>query len=214
MERFAILLAGPIAATDALRREVAGCRVIAADRGMAHARTLGLVPELWVGDFDSAEAGLEADFPDIPRETFSRDKDMTDGELAIETAIARGAGHLLFVGALRGPRTDHAFAHLVLALRYARRGLDVALFDGTERAVPLSPGQTRVASVPGAAFSILKFGDVEGLSIDNARWPLRDVALPFESILTQSNEATADEIVIRLAAGRAILLLRASPQKD
>ncbi|GGE21144.1 thiamine pyrophosphokinase [Aureimonas endophytica] len=214
MSRFVILLAGPIAPTEALRRAVARCRVLAADRGMTHAEPLGLEPELWVGDFDSASAELAARHPAVPRAAFPRDKDMTDGEIAIEEALRRGATDLLLVGALGGPRTDHAFAHLVLALRYAEAGHRVALFDGREHAVPLRPGETRLATVPGAAFSILKFGDLEGLSIAGARWPLNDVALPFTSILTQSNEATGAEVTVTLRQGRAILIAQASAEKD
>ncbi|WP_235919317.1 thiamine diphosphokinase [Aureimonas psammosilenae] len=213
MEPFVILLAGPIQANDLLRREVAGRRCIAADRGMMHATVLDLVPELWVGDFDSAPTELSDLHADVPRAEFPRDKDMTDGEIAIEEAIRRGARSLLLVGALGGPRTDHAFAHLVLALRYGASH-DLTLFDGRERAVPLRLGETRMRSVAGAAFSILRFGDVEGLTIRNARWPLDSVSLPFSSILTQSNEATGEEIVVNLAKGQAILIAQASAEKD
>ncbi|KAB0679233.1 thiamine diphosphokinase [Aureimonas leprariae] len=212
-DRFAILLAGSIDPTPALRAAVAGCRSIAADRGMAHAEPLNLVPELWIGDFDSAPPDLLERHADVSRETFPAAKDRTDGELAIEAAIRRGARRLLLVGALGGPRTDHAFAHLVLALRYAAAGFEIELFDGRERAVPLLPGENRIAAEPGAAFSILKFDDLEGLSIDGARWPLRDVDLPFDSILTQSNEAAGDEIVVRLRAGRAVLLVQTAPER-
>ncbi|GGD38385.1 thiamine diphosphokinase [Aureimonas glaciei] len=210
MSRFTILLAGAIRPTPALRQALAGSRIIAADGGMAHAETLGVVPELWVGDFDSAPAALAARFAAVPRETFARDKDRTDGELAIDAAIARGARTILLVGALGGPRTDHAFMHLILALRYAARGIDMALFDGTEHALPLRLGSQRIDMQPGTDFSLLKFSDLSGLSIAGARWPLDDVALPFESILTQSNQALGP-IEITLRQGRAILVFQADP---
>lgn len=214
MSRFTILLAGTIRSTPALRAETGGTRVIAADRGMRHAQPLGLSPELWIGDFDSAGADLQALHRDVPREIFPADKDKTDGELAIETALARGATSLLLVGACGGPRTDHAFMHLVLALGLAERGVAIDLFDGAERAVPLVAGMTtRIDAVPGAAFSVLRFGDVEGLVIAGAKWPLEGVDLPFASILTQSNEATGP-VEVTIAKGRAVLLVQAQAGPD
>ena len=55
MTRFAILLGGDLTVTrTAAPNKSRGRRIIAADSGMIHATALGLVPELWVGDFDSA----------------------------------------------------------------------------------------------------------------------------------------------------------------
>lgn len=211
MSRFTILLAGPILATPELRAAVAGTRVVAADRGMSHAAALGVRPELWVGDFDSADPALSAAYEDVPRRTFPRDKDRTDGELAIEAAKDRGASRLLLVGALGGPRTDHAFMHLILMLREAAAGLVVEAFDGRERAVPLGPGAHRFEAEPGRAFSLLKFTDLGGLSIRGAKWPLCDATVPFPSILTQSNESTGP-IDITLSAGTAILVIQAAAE--
>jgi thiamine pyrophosphokinase len=214
MSRFTILLAGTIRATPALAAEVEGTRVIAADRGMRHAEPLGVSPELWIGDFDSAGAELRAHHSTVERLTFPADKDRTDGELAIQTALSRGATSLLLVGASGGPRTDHAFTHLVLALALAERGIPVELFDGAERAVPLVEGRaTRVEAMPGAAFSVLRFSDVEGLTISGAKWPLADVALPFASILTQSNEATGP-VEVSICKGRAVLIVQAEARSD
>lgn len=210
MSRFTILLAGPIHPTPRLLAEVAGTRVIAADAGIRHAAPLGLVPELWVGDFDShspEDAGT-----DVPRLEWPRDKDRTDGEIAIEEALSRGATTVLLVGAFGG-RTDHVFSHLVIALREAEAGREVVLFDGREWAFPLSRGPRTISTEAGAQFSILKFSDVRGLTIAGARFPLTLADLPFSSILTQSNEAVGESIRIDLAEGRAVLLLQADPNR-
>lgn len=214
MSRFAILLAGSIEPTSALRHAVSGRRVIAADGGIRHAVPLGLCPELWVGDFDSAPPDLPEALRGcaIARETFPRDKDRTDGELAIAAARERGASDLLLVGALGG-RSDHAFSHLVVALREAQAGLAIEMFDGMERVLPLPPGRwIETDAAPGAQFSLLKFSDLDGLTIEGARFPLSDVHVPFASILTQSNEATGP-VRIKLESGRALLLLQADPTR-
>ncbi|HEY9057149.1 MAG TPA: thiamine diphosphokinase [Aurantimonas sp.] len=208
--RFTILLAGRVDPTRTLIAAVSGTRVIAADDGIRHATALGITPELWVGDFDSSPAVPAVQASGIPRETFPGDKDQTDGELAIEAAIARGATRLLLVGALGGPRSDHAFAHLILAQRFAARGLDVELFDGREHGWPLSPQPRRFDLAAGTQFSILKFSDLSGLTVVGAKWPLADVDVPFHSILTQSNEALG-EVVVQLREGAAMLMAQADP---
>jgi thiamine pyrophosphokinase len=101
-ERFAILLAGELTVTDRLRQQLAGARMIAADGGMAHAAALGVEPELWIGDFDSSDADLEARYEHVARQTHPPAKDTTDGELAIAEAVARGAGEIFLVGGLGG----------------------------------------------------------------------------------------------------------------
>lgn len=210
MSHFAILLAGRMVPTPALRKALSGARVIAADDGIRHARALDLTPELWVGDFDSAPGEPPIALAGVKRETFSRDKDKTDGELAIEAAIALGATKLTLVGALGGPRSDHAFAHLILTLRYFREGLDITLEDGAEQAFPLSAEPRSVDLEPETQFSVLKFSNVAGLTIDGAKWPLHAVDLPFTSILTQSNEA-AGPITVSIEKGDAILIAQADP---
>ena len=209
MPRFAILLAGHVTPTPGLFEAVAGARIIAADDGIRHAAALNCRPELWVGDFDSrpeAPAGFEA----VPREAFPPDKDRTDGELAIDAAIARGADDLLLVGALGGPRSDHAFSNLVLVLRYAARDLAVELFDGRERGWPLGPIPRRFPLRAGTQFSILKFSALAGLTIEGAKWPLDKATVPLHSILTQSNQAEGP-VTASAASGQAILLAQADP---
>ncbi|MEN3792092.1 thiamine diphosphokinase [Fulvimarina sp. MAC3] len=210
MTEFAVLLAGDIAPTDHLKARLSACRIIAADAGIAHARALGLKPELWLGDFDSAETSLR-ETSAIETRSFPTGKDKTDGELAIEAAIERGATRLVIAGALGGTRSDHAFSNLVLAMRYVGEGIAIELDDGRERGWPLTPGKRRDVDLPpGTQFSILKFSDISGLTITGAVYPLNDVSVPFTSILTQSNEATGPISVV-IGTGRALLLAQADP---
>src|SRR5262247_3778312 len=104
MSRFVILLGGDLVPTPRVERALDGARVIAADSGMRHAAALGVVPELWTGDFDSVPAELLAEWLDTPREVYPSGKDKTDGELAVDAALARGATSLVLAGAFGGAR--------------------------------------------------------------------------------------------------------------
>lgn len=204
MTRFAILLGGGLTVTARLRGQITGARVIAADSGMMHAAALGVVPELWVGDFDSAGSELTMQYRDVPRETFPADKDQTDGAIAVAEAIRRGATEIVLLGGLGG-QTDHAAGLLGQGIEIARQGLFCLLTSGTEEAWPLVPGRMAVELPAGTRFSIIAFGDLDGLDLTGVKWPLRDRAVPLGSTLTLSNVALG-RVEIGLRAGYGIAI--------
>lgn len=213
MTRFTILLGGELFRTPLVDRQVAGSRVIAADAGIRHAATLELMPELWLGDFDSVPSEVDPRFVDLPRETFPQDKDKTDGELAIAAALKRGATSLVLVGAFGGPRADHAFLHLALALRLAEAGTEVILTSGRQEAHPLLPGTMSFDYASGTLFSLLAFSALSGLSEEGAKWPLDRVDVPFGSSLTLSNEVRGT-LRVSLGSGRALLFAHPFPASE
>jgi thiamine pyrophosphokinase len=206
MSRFTILLGGELIRTPRLDAQVAGTRVIAADSGILHARTLGLEPELWAGDFDSVTKEQRAEFAYVPQKEFPSEKDMTDGELAVAEAIARGATSLVFAGAFGGDRADHGYLHLAAAVGLAEGGLNVLLTSGNQEGVPLLAGEPAAFDyAPGTLFSVIGFTDIEGLTITGVKWPLDRRNVPFGSSLTISNVVT-DGLTVEILAGRAILI--------
>ncbi|WP_269931432.1 thiamine diphosphokinase [Aminobacter sp. HY435] len=213
MSRFTILLGGDLLPTPRLDRQVAGSRVIAADSGIRHAGALGLMPELWLGDFDSAPAEVDPAFAAVPREVFPAEKNKTDGELAIAVALERGATSLVLVGAFGGARSDHAFLHLTLALRLAEAGSEVLLTSGHQEGVPLLPGTASFDYDDGTLFSVLAFSELTGLTEEGAKWLLDGVDVPFGSSLTLSNEVQGT-LRISLGSGRALLLAHPFPASE
>jgi thiamine pyrophosphokinase len=204
MSRFTILLNGPVIVTDRLLQLAVGTRAIAADGGMAHAVPLGLDVELWIGDFDSTSEALAIRHRDIPCERFSAAKDKTDGELAAEAAIARGATSILFVGGFGG-QSDHALGHFALALRLAREGIPVMLSSGEEEAYPVLPGSMHPALPLGSRMSIIALADLSGLTLRGVHWPLRDAEICLGSTCTLSNIVTGS-VEIELASGYGVLI--------
>lgn len=205
---FTILLGGPLAITPRLTSAVAGTRAIAADGGMRHAEVLGLMPELWVGDFDSSDGFSAEAFTGVPRMPYPARKNLTDGEIAIEEARKRGATRLLLAGALGGERSDHAIMHLLLAVALAAQGLAIHLTSGEEEAWPLEAGKSLDLDLPqGSLFSVLGFSALTGLTIAGARYPLQGFDLPFGSSRTISNVAEGP-VTLSLVSGHAVILAR------
>jgi thiamine pyrophosphokinase len=204
MSRFAILLGGDLTVTPRLRAQLSGARFIAADSGMRHAAMLRVLPELWAGDFDSSGSELTIQYRDVERLSFPPEKDATDGALAVEQAIQRGATEILLVGGLGG-QTDHSAGILGQGIGIVRDGRACLITSGVEEAWPLIPG-TYVLDYPyGARLSIVPFADIEGLDLEGVKWPLKDRAVPLGSTLTLSNVATGPvRIAFRSGHGVAI----------
>lgn len=204
---FLILLGGNLEKTARLRGQIEGARVIAADGGMFHARDLSVQPELWVGDFDSSPGSLQQSWQATPRKDFPAEKNATDGEIAVEEALALGAERLILAGALGGERSDHAFFHMALACRLKSEGTDVLLTSGLEEGWALGAGSQMIDLPPASMFSVLNFGDVSSLTVEGARYPLDAFELPFGSSRTISNVAEGP-VSVRLGSGTALLLAR------
>ena len=205
MNRFAILLDGDLTPTSRLKHQLQGCRVIAADGGMRHAGALGLVPEVWLGDFDSAPESVPTKLKDVPRIAYPEDKDATDGEIAVDEALKRGADEFVMVGAFGGDRADHALLHKTMAISLATRGFAVMLSDGKQEGRPILPGNHRFDLSASTLFSLIGFSDLTGLSISGVKWPLMAVDVPLGSSLTLSNVVT-DGLAIELEQGVALMI--------
>jgi thiamine pyrophosphokinase len=204
MSRFTVLLGGDLTVTPRLRAQVKGSRFIAADSGMMHAAALRVMPELWVGDFDSAGSELVVQYRDVPRESFSAEKDATDGALAVEEAIRRGASEIILLGGLGG-QTDHTAGLLGQSLQIALGGLQCLLTSGHEEAYPLIPGVRELDLPDRTRFSLIPFGDIVGLDLHGVKWPLKNRDVPLGSTLTLSNVATGP-VTISIRSGHGIAI--------
>ncbi|RLQ88736.1 thiamine diphosphokinase [Notoacmeibacter ruber] len=205
MDRYVVFLGGAMEPTPRLMSQVAGLPAIAADSGMAHASSLGITPELWVGDFDSVNAGDLERFKDVARERHPVEKDMTDGDLAFRHALQRGARSLLIVGAFGGSRFDHGLQIATAAIGLHEAGIDTQLTDGRQEGYPLRIGENRFELPEGTLFSIVVFSDLKGLSVSGARWPLSEEAIPFGSSRTLSNIAEGP-VTVTFSGGRGLLI--------
>lgn len=208
MTTFTILLNGNVCITDRLRSQIQKTRVIAADGGMRHAAMLNVMPELWVGDFDSSDQALRSQYEHVAREVFPSDKDMTDSALACDKALQQGATRLILCGALGGERTDHSLSHMTQALRIAEKGISVLLTSGIEEGWPILPNflSDDLSNLPdNCLFSLIGFSDLQGLTLSGVKWPLCDKNVSFGSSLTLSNRICGT-FSCTLRSGKAILL--------
>ena len=108
---------------------------IAVDGGLAAAKALGILPDVVVGDLDTADESLVEEFrqyPFIRWDVHPPEKDETDTELALRRAIAGGAGKISILGATGG-RFDHMLANVFLLYGCLQKGVEACILDRQNR---------------------------------------------------------------------------------
>ncbi len=190
--------------------------VVAADGGARHAGVLGLRVDLWVGDGDSLGedgiASLEA--AGIPVERAPVDKDESDTELAVAAALTRRPAAITIVGALGGPRLDHALANLALLAMPELRAVDVRLVGADARVrlllAPAPDGSPEEVDLNGRIddhVSLLPVGaDATGVTTVGLQYALHDEALLVGRSRGLSNLRTAQTATVTLRAGTLLIV--------
>ncbi|MBY7649743.1 MAG: thiamine diphosphokinase [Candidatus Liberibacter europaeus] len=204
---FAILLNGDVKATDRLLISVKNCRVIAADGGISHSDKLKVMPELWIGDFDSTSRELLEKWSSVKRLSYPPNKDLIDGEIAIDQALQLGASKILLVGALAGKRFDFALQHVAIAMCLNKNNIDVVMTSGTEEAFILTPGKHSFDLPKKSQFSIIALSNIDNLNIMGALYCVSNFSLTFGSSRTISN-VVEHNLTIILEKGVAVLVTR------
>ena len=181
--------------------------IICADGGTRYASSLDLKPALIIGDMDSAESSLlqklQADGVSIER--YSRDKDETDLELAINKAIELNPKEIVIVAALGG-RVDQMLGNIALLSNIQLSTMNIKLDDGVEE-IFFCRDQVQVHGGSGDIVSLIPWqGAVTGIQTENLRWPLDNETLHPDKTRGISNEMTDDVASIKNSSGMLLVV--------
>ncbi|MBU5473922.1 thiamine diphosphokinase [Roseburia sp. MSJ-14] len=189
---------------------------IAADSGMEFFYRNGLVPDEIVGDFDSVKSGVLEFFkennPNIKIRKFQPEKDETDTELAIRTAIDADCKKIWLLGAT-GTRIDHVLGNIHLLGMAMERDCECIMLDSCNRIRMLNQGMTiRREEQYGDYISLFPFTPtVKGLTLRGFKYPLEKYELQCYHSLGVSNEISEEKAEISFEEG--ILLMVESKDK-
>jgi len=218
-----LVIAGGLTREDLVLDEVSRAgMVVAADSGMAVLRKAGIVPDALVGDFDSLDASavLDAQSAGVTVLRFPVEKDKTDTELALDFLHAQGFREARLLGALGGPRLDHALSNIFLLEKYIRQGLRVSIID-PEVFITILDGSSHLWSGTGVRG---KRGDwvslfpltelVTGVTLRDLKFPLSDATLRRGSTLPVSNQVSGPLPRVEIKEGILILVVTACTDSD
>ena len=195
--------------------------ILCADEGAIHARTMGIFPQMIIGDMDSIDPETLAWAKDggVPMSLYPVDKDMTDSELCLFQVPEKDS--ILLVMPLSG-RFDHVLSNVMIAARYAREGRNIEVTDGRTRIYPLlGPGNLKIdvlslkkilASREWIISLIPVGGTVEHVNATGLYYPVEDLTIFSGQSRGVSNRPVygATEVAISFATG--VLLVIISPE--
>ncbi|MBE6675295.1 MAG: thiamine diphosphokinase [Ruminococcaceae bacterium] len=172
---------------------------IAADGGYANAKRLGERIDIAVGDFDSfakqkIDEGVE--LVELPAE-----KDLTDSQVCVETAISRGADEIIIIGGLSG-RLDHTLANLSVLQDLHARHIHGYITDGNNRAHYIKATSHLVARSAYKYLSLIAVDETcKGVSIKGCKYELKNQPVHRRLQVAVSNEITGNCALVSVKKG-------------
>lgn len=184
-------------------------KVIAVDGGLAALHKLHLKPDAIVGDFDTVDPKVLEEYKSCPDpitwEIHKPEKDETDTELALNTAIELGCTRLIILGATGG-RMDHSIANIHLLYTCLKKGVEAAIVDEKNWITVLEKGRIfHRDEAMGKYISFLPLSwEVRGITLTGFKYPLTKKDISVGTSLCISNELTGEEGSIGFDSGTLI----------
>lgn len=180
-------------------------KIIAVDAGLEAVKALGLEPDMVVGDFDTVKPGILQYYRQkehIIWDTHQPEKDETDTELALRTAMEAGVSDMVILGATGG-RLDHSIGNIHLLYACLQKGVKASIVDEKNRLYILDQGKTyRSSETWGKYISFLPLTEeVHGITLKGFKYPLTNRDIRIGTSLCISNELEAETGTITFRDG-------------
>lgn len=207
MSSVLILLGGAIVPEDIEQYD----QIICADSGYLSLRGKEIVPDHLVGDMDSIspEALEHAEASGVKVTSFSPDKDLTDGEIAVRKALSLAPDRLVICGG-RGGRLDHVLSgsHLLFLIPPE---VDAELRVEGDMIRLLRGGDWMTIDKQEGIVSILPARGDCVVSVKGMKWDLENEILDFGCTRGIHNEFQDEEAVIESISGDLFVMIVHEP---
>jgi len=179
--------------------------IIAADGGLHALESMGIRPDLLIGDLDSL--GNHPLPVGVPLEKHPVEKDDTDTGIALAQGYAMGYRDFALYGCAGG-RVDHLLANFQSMCRYSKLGASVRLIAPEYDAYALSNSSMLLPHRPaGTTVSIFCHGNkAEGVTLRGLYYPLDGYTLTCDHPLGVSNQHTAEYAEVSVSNGTLLII--------
>ena len=189
---------------------VQNCRhIVAADSGWRHALSVGVTPQVVLGDFDSISADeLHAVHEaNVPLLEYPSDKDLTDTEIALQHVADSDADSLLLVSGV-GDRFDHLLSiiHALCddAITHLRR---CAIVGDTRIDIVTPTHPLTLSGDHGQLVSLIPIGgDAVGVTTHGLRWALQAETLRVTKSRGVSNVLMDEHFSVAVSQGHLAVI--------
>ena len=175
--------------------------VIAADGGLTHLESIGLKPDIILGDFDSLGYVPEGG------EVYPIEKDDTDSMLAIKKGLEMGCDAFYLYGALEGKRLDHTMANFQALQYLADQGKRGWLIGNRQIATVIKNSAITFPPFCIQYLSVFCLGkDAKGVSIRGMKYDIENETLSAGFPLGVSNTFLQKKATVEVTDGSLLLI--------
>lgn len=194
--------------------------VIAVDGGMESCRKLGIVPDLVLGDFDSAEGTAAEVIRQLEQKESGRvlrlpcEKDDTDTLAALKEGLRRGYREFMIYGGTGG-RFDHTLANIQCLLFLRNQGARGYLLGKREMTFLIH--RERVSFPPAAKGTLSLFSMSEesgGVTIEGLKYTTEKATLRNDFPIGISNEFIGQSASVEVAEGSLVCMISCEEEID
>ena len=182
--------------------------VICADGAIRHCIEMNIIPNLWIGDFDSChfDAYIEK-YPflsSVETLKLNTEKDVTDTHAACDCAIQKKFNEILLLGAI-GTRFDHTLSNIHL-LEYLLKANVSACIINEKNTLKMFDSFIKINSCKKYLSLIPIDRDVIVKKTAGLKYPLENFVLNRSVSMGVSNEILSNEATIEIDAGLMLLI--------
>lgn len=171
--------------------------IICADGGLKHLDMLKIKADIALGDFDSSEINDE-----IKSVAYPVDKDLTDGEIALNFALEKDFSQILMI-AMTGTRLDHTLTNIMMLARDSK----ICLIDDKNEIYAVRDSLSLFRK-KGKTLSIIPvFKNLTGVYSKGLKYTLNNDMLMFGTSRGNSNVIIDDKCSITVGDGIGIVIV-------